>query len=67
MVGWGANQILHHTKDILFIKLDFEFDRSYLKEAKDEYILPASVPLNILTSHAQKFGLKGWEVFGNPS
>jgi UDP-N-acetylmuramate dehydrogenase len=63
MVGWGANQIIHTTKDTLFIKLDFEFDRSYLKQVHHEYLLPASVSLNVLTSHAQKFGLLGWEVF----
>jgi UDP-N-acetylmuramate dehydrogenase len=63
LVGWGANQVLYKTSDTLFIKLDFPFDRSYLADVKNEYTLPASVPLNILTSHAQKFGLKGWEVF----
>lgn len=63
VVGWGANQILHTTKDTLFIKLNFEFDRKYLENSRTEYILPASVPLNTLTSHAKKFGLKGWEVF----
>lgn len=63
IVGWGANQIIHNTKNTLFIKLDFYFDRSYLKKVHHEYLLPASVSLNVLTSHAQKFGLLGWEVF----
>lgn len=63
LVGWGANQVIHNTNNTLFIKLNFNFDREYLKESKDEYVLPASVSLNLLTSHAQKFGLKGWEVF----
>lgn len=63
LVGWGANQIIHNTEDTLFIKLNFAFDRSYLSAPRDEYRLPASLSLNILTSHAQKFGLKGWEVF----
>lgn len=63
ILGWGANQIINDTNNKLFIKLDFSFDRSYLDGARDEYDLPASVSLNILQSHAQKFGLKGWEVF----
>ncbi len=63
LVGWGANQILLNTKDVIFIKIMFDFDRSYLASPKDEYVLPANVPLNILTSHAKKFGLSGWEVF----
>lgn len=63
LVGWGANQVLHNVDDTLLIKLEFEFNREILKEVHSEYILPASVPLNILTSHAMKFGLKGWEVF----
>lgn len=63
ILGWGANQIINDTNNKLFIKLDFSFDRSYLNEARGEYDLPASVSLNILQSHAQKFGIKGWEVF----
>jgi UDP-N-acetylmuramate dehydrogenase len=63
IVGWGANQVLHNTDGVFFIKLQFEFDRSYLEISHDEYHLPASVSLNILTSHAKKFGLVGWEVF----
>lgn len=63
LIGWGANQIIKDTKDKIFVKLDLPFNRDYLKEARDEYDLPASVSLNILQSHAQKFGLKGWEVF----
>lgn len=63
LVGWGANQIIHTTDNVLFINLRFPFYRDQLKQIHKEYILPASVPLNVLTSHAQKFGLKGWEVF----
>lgn len=63
ILGWGSNQILLNTQNVIFINLKFDFDRNYLKSLKKEYRLPASVPLNILTSHAQKFGLKGWEVF----
>lgn len=63
LVGWGANQIILNSQETIFIKLNFSFDRNYLKQVRDEYRLPASVSLNILTSHAQKFGLKGWEVF----
>src|SRR5690606_29254434 len=63
MVGWGANQVLANTKDVLFIKLDFPAPTAELSQAREKYYLPASTPLNVLTSHAQKFGIKGWEVF----
>ncbi len=63
VVGWGANQILPAVCDKLIIHLNFPFDMSYLDEVRDEYILPASIGINYLTSHAVKFGLKGWEVF----
>ena len=63
VVGWGANQVLLNCDNTLFIKLDFEFDRELFKEVHPEYYFPASVPLNQLSSHATKFGLKGWEVF----
>lgn len=63
ILGWGANQIIKETHSKLFIKLDFDFDRDYLNEVHKVYDLPASVSLNVLQSHAQKFGLSGWEVF----
>ena len=62
-VGWGANQLLPSHFKGLFIKLNFSFERSYLDVVRSEYELPASVGLNLLTSHAMKFGLKGWENF----
>jgi UDP-N-acetylmuramate dehydrogenase len=63
VLGWGANILLPSTSATPYIQLDFEFDRSQLEAARDEYILPGSVSLAVLTSHANKFGLKGWEVF----
>lgn len=63
VVGWGANQILPAVCDKLIIHLSFPFDLSYLEQPRDEYVLPASLGINHLTSHAVKFGLKGWEVF----
>jgi UDP-N-acetylmuramate dehydrogenase len=63
LIGWGANQIIHNTKNTLFIKLKFKFERSELSVARDIYEIPASVSLNVLTSHATKYGLSGWEVF----
>jgi len=63
LVGWGANQVLISTQNTVFIKLAFELNAQELSKSKSEYYLPASVPLNILTSHASKFGLQGWEVF----
>ena len=64
VVGWGANQILPAICEDLIIHLNFPFDHSaYLENLKDEYEIPASLGINHLTSHAVKFGLKGWEVF----
>jgi len=62
-LGWGANVLLPVKASLPYIQLDFEFDRSVFESPKDEYILPGSVSLATLTSHANKFGLKGWEVF----
>ena len=62
-LGWGANVLLPVKADLPYIQLDFEFDRSVFESPKDEYILPGSVSLATLTSHANKYGLKGWEVF----
>lgn len=63
MIGWGANQVISRTSGVLFIKLKIPLDMEIFKEPREEYVLPASAPLNLLQSHAQKFGLKGWEVF----
>ncbi len=62
-LGWGANLLLpFHSKDP-YLQLDFEYEKNILDIAQTEYLLPASVSLATLTSHANKFGLKGWEVF----
>jgi UDP-N-acetylmuramate dehydrogenase len=63
VLGWGANMLLPPTATKPYLQLDFEFDRTVFDNPRDEYILPASVSLASLTSHANKFGLKGWEVF----
>lgn len=63
LVGWGANQVLHKTENIVFLKLDFPFDKKYLAEYRELYELPASVGLNQLTATAIRHGLRGWEVF----
>jgi UDP-N-acetylmuramate dehydrogenase len=63
VLGWGANILLPATSNIPYLQLDFEFDRNVFNTVQGEYVLPASVTLATLTSHANKFGLKGWEVF----
>jgi UDP-N-acetylmuramate dehydrogenase len=63
VLGWGANMLLPTSSQIPYLQLDFHFDRSNFDKALDEYLLPASISLATLTSHANKFGLKGWEVF----
>lgn len=63
ILGLGANQILPKSSINPYVKLNLPFDKSYFNEVRSEYVLPASVPLGVLTSHALKFGLMGWEVF----
>lgn len=63
ILGLGANQLLCETSKVPYIKLSLEFDKSYLNTVREEYELPASVSLSILSSHAVKNGLKGWESF----
>lgn len=63
VLGWGANILLPKTSSIPYIQLDFKFDRSFFDSVHAEYDLPASISLATLTSHANKFGLSGWEVF----
>ena len=62
-LGWGANILLPETSEVPYLHLDFDYDRTIFDEPRAEYLLPASVSLATLTSHANKFGLKGWEVF----
>ncbi len=63
VIGWGANFILPENPDFVLIKLDLPFDKSLIKENQNRFYLPASAPLNVLTSLAQKFNFSGWEVF----
>lgn len=63
VLGWGANQILPPKLKAPVIHLAFPIDLSVFDSVKNEYELPASLGLNVLTAHAVKFGLKGWEVF----
>lgn len=63
VLGWGANALLPEENEAIYIKLAFDFDKGYLESPRDSYHLPASVSLSVLSSHAVKFGLKGWEVF----
>ncbi len=63
VLGMGANQLLTETSNIPYIKLALPFDKSYLSEVRDTYLLPASVTLSILSSHAVRNGLRGWEAF----
>lgn len=61
-LGWGANQVLAPQERDVLIKLDLPFDAHVFDDVRERYVLPASVGLNLLSSHAMRFGLKGWEV-----
>lgn len=63
ILGLGANQLLRPFSSTPYLKLDLPFDKSILNTPHDRYSLPASLTLNILSSHAIKFGIKGWEAF----
>ncbi|MCR9205131.1 MAG: FAD-binding protein [Halobacteriovoraceae bacterium] len=62
-IGWGANFILPENPDFVLVKIDLEFDKNKIDDSKSSFRLPGSAPLNVLTSLATKYGLKGWEVF----
>ncbi len=63
VLGWGANILLPKNSNIPYLQLDIPFEKSMLDQVHNEYTLPASVSLAVLTAHASRFGLKGWEVF----
>ncbi len=63
VIGWGANFIIPKEPDFVLIKLVFEFDKKIFDSDDSQFWVPASAPLNILTSVASKKGFKGWEVF----
>tara|TARA_R110000868_G_scaffold97619_2_gene268581 strand:+ start:1668 stop:2576 length:909 start_codon:yes stop_codon:yes gene_type:complete len=63
VLGWGANQLLVDHPDFVYLHLKLPFDAKIFEEVRNDYLLPASVSLAKLTSHAAKFGVKGWEVF----
>jgi UDP-N-acetylmuramate dehydrogenase len=62
IIGMGSNQIIKTEKKI-HLKLKFENFESILESEKQNYVLPSSLPLNLLTAHAMKFNLKGWDCF----
>ena len=61
-IGWGANVVLPEQLSGVLLKLDLPFDRSLFSTPRTEYTLPASLGLNVMSSHATKFGVKGWEL-----
>lgn len=63
MLGLGANQILPKTSPVPYLKLNLPFDKNILNQVQEKYKVSASLSINVLTAHAIKFGLKGWEVF----
>jgi len=63
LLGMGANQLIPEKSLRPYLKLDLPFQKSYLDEVKEKYILPASVKLSVLSSHAIRNGLSGWEAF----
>ena len=63
VLGWGANQVIPSNSEIIWLKLTLPFDGSYFEKYRNEYHLPASVRLSLLTKHAVDFNISGWEVF----
>lgn len=63
VLGWGANTLIPEVnQDLIYLKLEFKQDTEVLNEARELYHLPASLSLNLMTAHALKFGINGWEV-----
>ena len=63
ILGNGSNALLPEVLSTPLIKIEFELDKSIFNEKMSEYELPASTPLNFLTSKAIKFGFLGWNSF----
>ena len=63
ILGKGSNLILPEHSKSIYIRLDFPFNKEYFDQIRDEYVVPANLPLYLLSSHAVRFGLKGWEIF----
>ena len=63
ILGKGSNIILPESARNVYIRLELPFDKKYFDRVRDEYIVPANLPLHLLSAHAVRFGLKGWEVF----
>lgn len=62
-LGLGANTIIAELAPHPYLKLDLAFDKNYLNEVREEYVLPSSLTLGALSNCASRLGLKGWEVF----
>lgn len=63
ILGWGSNLVLPESADWIYVYLDLPYDKSIFDKPKSLYNLNSSISLNLLTLHAIKFGLVGWEVF----
>jgi UDP-N-acetylmuramate dehydrogenase len=63
ILGMGANQLIPSSSKEPYLKLSIPFKKSYLDIEREKYVFPASITLSVLSSHATKFGLKGWEAF----
>tara|TARA_B100000925_G_scaffold291731_1_gene281064 strand:+ start:3783 stop:4694 length:912 start_codon:yes stop_codon:yes gene_type:complete len=63
IIGNGSNALLPQNLTTPLLKLDFKFNKADLDEIRCEYELPASTPLNFLTSRAIKHGFVGWNCF----
>lgn len=63
VIGNGSNSLLPQRVTTPLIKLDLGLDKSIFNQVQSEYNLPASTPLNLLTSKAIKHGFKGWNSF----
>lgn len=63
ILGNGSNALLPEILSTPLIKIDFKLDKEIFNKEKSEYELPASTPLNVLTSKAIKYGFVGWNSF----
>lgn len=63
IIGKGSNSICVDSKTSPYLLLDLPFDRSVLASVEKSYILPASLPLSLLTSAAMRLDIGGWEIF----
>jgi UDP-N-acetylmuramate dehydrogenase len=61
IMGLGSNVVPTSHEMSFYLRYNPPYQKEQLQELKEEYRLPSSVPIGLLTQTAIRLGLKGWE------